>query len=64
MLRKHRIYNITLVEGGPNSDQSVVTYFGLKVVEIEGPLVRFTFEGGEKVVNTASPNFLMAEAEQ
>lgn len=63
MLRKHRIYNITLVEGGPNGDQNVVTYPGLRVAEIDGALVRFTFEGGEKVVNTASPHFLMAETE-
>lgn len=52
-------YSVVLLEGD-GGDASEVTYSGVTVTDVDGPLVKINYGGKGLIVNTHSPHFVRA----
>ncbi len=62
MFEVGKAYQLTLYSEGPDRGASV--YYGCRVTQIDGTVVKFEQTGKEMIVNTASPLFGMAEPDE
>jgi hypothetical protein len=59
MFEIDEVYDIDMFEGA--IDQGITTFFGMRVVKVDGPRIAVIADGHQTIINTTSHAFVQAK---